>query len=1409
MKKLLLQYFAQQDPEQTGLLFIKTVQRALCDDLPRIIRMGTGEVEMLLGVLDVGSTGRVEYKHMMQVMEDYKMIPDLSLVPPVFRQPDKRPPRGDGSRSGSRQNRVRSASQQHNRAVSRDSSRTSYQEAATGKLFAPKQIHQGQRLDPLGSAPLFPIDAFPSGTGSPMASRLPPASPVHPSGHHENGVHQTAMPPNMLSSTNSSSMASTMPAGGVAMYGGGWLSPLRPHSSGGQPAGEHSSSQQQLAAHMSASVQSYMPNLSHAMAHEVSEVSNGTIRPPRRPAPEQLQHVPFWGIDMLGQAHKAEFATKLASATSAAHEAAFPTSEVGGALRNTRFVPNGSTISMNLKSELESQASIDALETSSTGFPLTALERSRQLSRGSQNIAGFSNSKGLLFGKTRAEAFLTHLRTGVDTLSRSIRRNLKDFAESDSDDESLVTPAHARLEPTTLLSSTPPQADETTASILHDSASNALLQRHAAAVANALHAEPQVQFVDLDPEKQAAMKKIAQITEGFERSYKTIAFVVWAEEAVRRQRQEQREFIARCRATDKFRKVFVKLWHRSVGPRFISWKREAWGNIETLRHIAAKSIQSMVRVNLAQGKVQLMREQRAALRIQSAARMSLVQKQYPSRLQNHKELEATVNIQRVARGAMLRIRTKRSTEALRRQQAANKIQALFRGRKARRKVTVMRAMSTEIMETQQAIRSAHQQAKAQAALAATAKAELEMLVSLTRDRRKAELRAKAEAEKTVALEKAKRGQERMTREALRAAEKVAAQRFKTEASEQKIAAEAEAAAIEARDSAVALLAHRKRAEVRHVAALRIQNTFRSKQQRDLERLQSEIAAGVSDNAALKRTMTAMKKTDEVARDTMRKMVDIEKAVLVAGEFIKNAVRSVEEEAVQAAAEAAARREAADARLASGGSPRRRSLSPKRSQSPKRRDSLTSGSLVQDTKSDESKAEEVNSGFGVPASMEQRPSAEIANEKRALIAKAQSIETGQGAIEQLQATIRSLQAALKKERTATQQQIAALEAKRVNGAREVERAILETLADPMGMSKKLEDQTRGKEHFRKYQSALTCEFRKRRRRQKRFGSRMLRFRKQVQPWDYKFSASADEKTPSQPKWIKFYEPAADALYFFNTATMERRWTKPTHADGYSTSDTEASDDDVQNAPWAVGGASTKKSDQLRAKALVESMDPAVVAAQNARWKAYACAECAANKCTRRCDQCGESYCDRCHAMLHKRGRRSFHTWKAVRPWLAVEHAGHVHRKDACSDCHAAPSTRKCLQCAKEYCGTCFELTHRTDVMKNMHSWTLTEHGRKVKEEKDRKNGKNETVFATAAHAAAQPAYDDMSYIAEEAAEGLDQGGEGEQSGGDVQYDADGGCYDEYGGYIDAEGGYTDAEGNYTSPDGVYYEAAVGQ
>mgnify|MGYP005991532007 CR=1 FL=1 len=1201
-------------------------------------------------------------------------------------------------------------------------------------------------------------------------------------------------------------MNASMPAAvGNSMLGGGWLSPLRPHSSGGL-VGASDSSMQHSQTRSAASVQAYLPNLSNAMAHEVSDVSDGAVRPPKQPSPEKIRHVPFWGTDMLGQAHKAEFATKLASAATAAHEAAHPTTEAGGALRNTRFVPNGSTLSLNLKSDLEGHSSVDDMETSLTGFPLTALERSRQLSRGSQNIAGFSNSKGLLFGKTRAEAFLTHLRTGVDTLSRSIRKTLKDFADSDSDEDNREQSAmHQFSFPSGRSTGSTPRSQNQKASVLQDAASSQLLASHAAAVAQASQQAPSVLFGDLNPSKQAALHKIVDITAGFERSYKAIAFVVWAEEAVRRQRQEQREFIARCRATDKFRRVFVKMWHRSVGPRFVHWKRHAWRNIESLHHAAAKSIQATLRSRFAKNLVQRMREQRASTRIQAAVRMTAARAKYPHKLRGHKELAAALDMQRIIRGGISRVLLKRRVLRNKQQQAAKLMQALFRGRQARRRTGVMRSMSKEILETQQAIISAKKHAKEQAALAASAKAELEKLVSLTRDRRKAELRAKAEAEKTVVLEKAKRGQERMTREALRAAERVAAERTKTEAAGQKVAEEAEEASIAARDSAVALLAHRKRAEVRHVAAMRIQNTFRGKQQRDLERLQAEIASGVSDNAALKRTMTAMKKTDEVAQDTLRKMGEIEKAVLVAGDFIRNAVRSVQEEASQGAVEAEARRQAAEARLSPGG--RRRSISPKRSQSPTRRGSFTTGSISQDTKAEETKADETEaSNPTITTTSEARPSDEIANEKRILLAKAQTIQTGQGAIDQLQATIRSLQSALKKERAAAQKQISALETRRVNGAREVERAILATLADPAGMSKQLEAQTDGREHFRKYQSALTREFRKLRRRKKRFGTRMLRFRKQVQPWDYKFKAEAGARVPPQPKWIKFYEPAADALYFFNTTTMERRWTKPTHGDGYSTSDTEASDDDMENAPWAVGGTSEKRSDQLRTKALVESMDPTIVAAQNARWKAYACAECAANKSTRRCDQCGESYCDRCHSMLHKRGRRAFHTWKAVRPWMAVEHAGAAHHKDACSDCRAAPSTRKCLQCCKDFCGTCYELTHRTDVMKNKHSWTHTEHGRRIQEERDRKNGKNETVFAAAAD---REEFDGMSYIPE----GDDGASVGYAGGGleagEVEYDANGGYYDEYGGYVDAEGGYTDAEGNYTAPDGVYHEAAAAE
>ena len=893
----------------------------------------------------------------------------------------------------------------------------------------------------------------------------------------------------------------------------------------------------------------------------------------------------------------------------------------------------------------------------------------------------------MLFGKTRAEAFLTHLRTGVDTLGRKIMKNLSSMSHPEQ--------SPRQRSPAVEQGSPARKSPEAPAQKLSEEAL-AIVQQHTAA--REAYAETST-AVPLRPQALEGAQRLAALTRRIERSVCAVAMLVWAEHTDSMRAREQRVFVAKFRGAERFARVLRKLFLRRVGPPFMQWLHRAKPAIDSLRNAAASSIQAAARGHSVRQRLQREKEARGASALQSVVRMHLARKDYIPRRDEERAHRSATRIQAAVRGRQGRVNARKLAVGLERERAALSIQAVARGRQARRRAKVYQRMAVEVKETQRSIAEAREHAMRHRDKAKAAKKELEMFISASRDRRKAELEAKAAADASRAAAKARTGQESITRQALRQAERIAKERLALEEQEAELAKEAVQAAKEARDSAVALLARRKRAEVRHVAALRIQGRWREHKQHTLERLKLTLSLGSTTDAGLQRTLLAQAETDVVTRKAAQKVADAAKALKLAGEVLQE-------------------HSAADS---------------------------------------ESKGEQ------------QQPLS-----RRQVAIRDETVRVGAGTVEALSATLRSLAKAVRLERKAAQNQIAQLQAAELHAGRQVEQAIAETLRDPIGMAAKLEAGTAGELRVRKYQSALAREYSKRRRRAKRFGKRQLRWRRQTEPWDYGFVAARGTNVPPQRKWVKFYEPAADALYYVSTTTLERRWIRPTQAEGYETSDSEASDDEVGQAPWAAG-ISKRPGEAFAGEGFVKTMDPAVVAAQNARWKAYACAECAAARSTRRCDVCAEAYCDRCFALLHKRGKRTMHTWKAVRPWNPVEQPGNLLRKDACSECRVAPGTRRCVQCNDEFCGTCFELTHRSDALKSKHAWVETEAGKQQTLASERKG-----LGGVELSVAPSPAE-----VAEE----------------DVQEDE--GYYDEHGGYVDADGGYTDAEGGYTDAAGTYY------
>lgn len=85
----------------------------------------------------------------------------------------------------------------------------------------------------------------------------------------------------------------------------------------------------------------------------------------------------------------------------------------------------------------------------------------------------------------------------------------------------------------------------------------------------------------------------------------------------------------------------------------------------------------------------------------------------------------------------------------------------------------------------------------------------------------------------------------------------------------------------------------------------------------------------------------------------------------------------------------------------------------------------------------------------------------------------------------------------------------------------------------------------------------------------------------------------------------------------------------------------------------------------------------------------CIECEAQPSTKKCDQCGDPYCDACFAAAHAKGHRREHTYTAV-----------VRR---CVECETRPVTKVCAQCSDAYCDECYAHFHRKGN-KAKHTWT---------------------------------------------------------------------------------------------------------
>lgn len=195
------------------------------------------------------------------------------------------------------------------------------------------------------------------------------------------------------------------------------------------------------------------------------------------------------------------------------------------------------------------------------------------------------------------------------------------------------------------------------------------------------------------------------------------------------------------------------------------------------------------------------------------------------------------------------------------------------------------------------------------------------------------------------------------------------------------------------------------------------------------------------------------------------------------------------------------------------------------------------------------------------------------------------------------------------------------------------------------------------------------------------------------------------------WEEYWDDNMQANYYFNVNTQEARWTRPgkeaEEAEGYATAGTVAdyaTDNANANTPICVDCEyeyATRICDQCEDNFCDACYDAAHQAGRKQRhtWQPVAqfeggvqvpwCVECEELYATKRCDQCGDPYCDACFATTHAKGRKREHTYSSV--------------VQMCVECEERAATRACAQCMDPYCDECYQYTHRKGK-KQQHTWT---------------------------------------------------------------------------------------------------------
>lgn len=1321
-----LEGFAESESQ---LVPVRVVSKALREHLPRPVRLDKNHTNLLLAVIDPRRRGLISVLALTKAMKQYDLQPNMGLVP--F-PPDHAKSKPGAKLMAKRHSAYGPQEFKHSLPglnpwefmqppdpahVSRlSSTRASYKDTQ-GHYHAPRAG------TPAGS--LRPVS--PGGAGVPQAwpeSPEPGSSPVRPRSVHFGGT----MP-------SRQELASAQP---MADDGQGWLAPQGSLVDGdsvllraGQSALDAFNIQDapDLAAslpHISVTTQLEMPSAILARASRqgrphTAESTNSGMQLANRPehavegesddedlhvprlhnstpatlvakgmlklaptakrrqagrGPQLGVHVPFWGLDRVGQGHRATAAAAAERRRGVTAEARDPHSVHGAASRaDSAIDARASTADLRLTQSMgalglttastasgwetmtgnasmgtcmddywgnETRAGVQP-EASKSGtgqlglgsttglLPTQALSQAagRDVGAGNSNIAGEAHGRALLFGKSRAEAFLAHLRTNVDTLGFQIRESLRSWTEiraveakareqeskrpqtAQSDDSEGLTARlsapdvqHMSISKSRMAGWEPAGTAALVATIPDEPKPKHEWRHHFTSAARLASA-------------QEGCRRLVAITDRFEVAMKQAAWQMWLEYLQKHQAREIRHWVSKARGVERMARLIVRMYERAVGPRFVVWKKHAWKRIRALRVGAAVNIQRVVRGHLARCSVQRMLATRAAITMQRVVRGRLARATHGPRILAARRERAAVAIQCAWRAWHAKQRSANLRLAKQQTKAATRLQALIRGRHGRRRASAQARVKAEIDDIQRMTRETRALVAERLAIEKAAQTDVQRAVAAANAKEAAERAAYEAAKAADVAARARREEAYEARDALAKAREAAAIRAAAEQRLHKVVTEKEEAEELARAKALRMLRQRKMIEVHFDSAVKIQRAWRAHLKLQLERVSKMVKLPAHATKLQAEVAVAEKRTMGVAHDLVDRV-----------KLLKASIQSKLQRGATA------------------------TLSPAQAQ-----------------------------GLDGQA------------------AGPQLINAGE--MEQLLATVNVLNRRLLEERQANERAVAALQNQSVMAAKQVVSAMRLALEHPQTAAQQLAQLTDDSLNVRKYPSVMARELAKRSRRAEAGGKTLLRRRRQVEAWDYGHVAKVGSNTPAPRAWIKYFEPAADMFYFVHSETRERRLTRPAIAEGYFSSDSELSDDEQDLPSWLAvrkfAGQGDYKPDEV-------SISGEAAAAYSARWKAYICAECNGRIARRRCDDCAEIYCDECWRVLHRRGKRAFHTWKAVRPWNPIEKSAGVWREGTCSECHTALAQRRCRHCSdREFCPDCYELTHRTNMLMHKHRW----------------------------------------------------------------------------------------------------------